>query len=70
MAAIDALLAATSAFRVVALDHEQARELSTLSAIGDPFGRMIVAAARVARRPLITVDDDITSSGLVQTIWD
>ena len=32
--------------------------------------RMIVAAARAVRRPLITADGDIAASGLVEVVWD
>jgi len=70
MAAIDVLLLANPAFRVLAMDHEQAREFSMLSAIADPFDRMIVAAARVSGRPLITADADIEGSSTASVIWD
>jgi PIN domain nuclease of toxin-antitoxin system len=45
-------------------------EFSLLVALSDPFDRMIVAAARVTRRPLVTGDDRIAESGLADVIWD
>lgn len=41
-----------------------------LSDIPDIFDRLIAAEARRLRRPLITCDPMITSSGLVDTLWE
>jgi len=45
-------------------------EASALSGIRDPYDRLIVAQARIAPAPLITGDEKIQASKLVQTIWD
>jgi PIN domain nuclease of toxin-antitoxin system len=70
VAELDALLVAHPAFRVLPLDAEQLREFAALGAVGDPFDRMIVAAARVCRQPLLTADGDIADTELVRVIWD
>lgn len=69
-AEVHAVLAAQPAFRVAPLDLAQAIEFSLLSNIGDPFDRMIVAAARVLDAPLVTADDAIHTAALVPVIWD
>lgn len=56
--------------RILPLDLEQAREFALLGALADPFDRMIVAAARATRRPLVTADATIAESGLVDVVWD
>ncbi len=67
---IEALLAAQPAFRLLPMELTQAKEFATLTAIRDPFDRMIVAAARAERVALITADRAIDESALVETIWD
>lgn len=67
------LEAATRRNRCVAVlpqDLAQAREFAQLEMLEDPFDRMVVAAARTARRPLLTADERIRESGLVDVIWD
>jgi PIN domain nuclease of toxin-antitoxin system len=56
--------------RVLPLDLAQCTEFSLLLALDDPFDRLIVAAARATRRPLISADDAIQESGLVDVIWE
>jgi hypothetical protein len=58
--------------RGIALPHDlpQTLEFSLLRALDDPFDRMIVAAARAMRRPLVTADPRLADSGLVDVIWD
>ena len=68
--AVEATLARNPALELLPLDLAQAREFALLPAIRDPFDRMIVAAARTVRRPLITADGDIAASGLVEVVWD
>jgi PIN domain nuclease of toxin-antitoxin system len=41
-----------------------------LPGIRDPYDRLIVAQARLAPAPLITADEKIHASRLVQTVWD
>jgi PIN domain nuclease of toxin-antitoxin system len=36
---------------------------------GDPFDRIIVASAIYHKLPLLTRDKNISSSGLVRTVW-
>jgi PIN domain nuclease of toxin-antitoxin system len=67
------LVAATrrnSEVRILPLDSAQASEFELLSALNDPFDRLIVAAARATERPLITADTLITDSSLVEVVWD
>jgi PIN domain nuclease of toxin-antitoxin system len=56
--------------RILAHDLAQASEFALLGSLSDPFDRMIVAAARVAGFPLLTADETIASSGLVDVVWD
>lgn len=69
-AELGALVSAQPAFRIQPIDLAQVVDFSLLSAITDPFDRMIIAAARVAGAPLITADEAIESSPWVTTIWD
>jgi PIN domain nuclease of toxin-antitoxin system len=52
------------------LDLQQIREFSLLHALRDPFDRLIVAAARCAKAPLLTADTVIADTGLVDVVWD
>jgi PIN domain nuclease of toxin-antitoxin system len=65
-----ALIAAQPAFALLPLDLPQATEFALLASIRDPFDRMIVAAARAVGAPLITADEDIHASALVEAVWD
>lgn len=38
--------------------------------IADPFDRLIMGCAQLLEQPLITIDEGITNSGLIETIWD
>jgi PIN domain nuclease of toxin-antitoxin system len=38
--------------------------------IHDPFDRLIMGCAALFEQPLITADNEITASGLVEVIWD
>jgi PIN domain nuclease of toxin-antitoxin system len=70
VAGLGAALRANDALRILPQDFDQAKEFALLGALKDPFDRMIVAAARVTKRPLITSDGVIADSGLVEVIWD
>jgi PIN domain nuclease of toxin-antitoxin system len=70
IAELTALLSLQPAFSMLPLDLDQVREFAMLSSVRDPFDRMVIAAARAAKVPLITADESIASSGLVQTLWD
>ena len=67
---LEALLAMQPAFEFLPLDLEQAKEFAAVSSIADPFDRMVVAAARAAQVPLITADEEIQESSLVDVVWD
>ena len=67
---IEATLARNPMLQLLPLDLGQAREFALLPALHDPFDRMIVAAARSIGLPLITADQAITESGLVEVVWD
>jgi PIN domain nuclease of toxin-antitoxin system len=56
--------------RVLPFDLAQATEFALLGALSDPFDRMVVATARAAGHPLLTADEPIAESGLVEVIWD
>jgi PIN domain nuclease of toxin-antitoxin system len=70
VAALEAAAARNGGVVVLPLDLAQTAEFALLSMISDPFDRMIVAAARVLGRPLITVDEKLADSGLVEVVWD
>lgn len=69
-AQLEALLGAQPGIAMVGLDLEQVFEFEHLVGIDELFDRLIVAAARSRDAPLITRDEEITRSGLVETIWD
>jgi PIN domain nuclease of toxin-antitoxin system len=56
--------------RILVHDLAQASEFAVVRSLGDPFDRMVVAAARAAELPLITADATIASSGLVDVVWE
>ena len=55
-------------FRVLPLTHEVAREAAWLAVLRDPADRAIVATARVHRLRLVTSDQRILESKLVQLV--
>jgi PIN domain nuclease of toxin-antitoxin system len=57
-------------WRFLALDLEQLDEFSALTAIRDPFDRLIVAAARARGAKLVSRDALLDDLGLVEVIWD
>ena len=59
----------TSSIQFLSLDWQQVDTFSSLAQIRDPFDRMIVSAARTQRAKLITKDENIQDTGLVQTVW-
>ena len=54
--------------RLLPLTYEIAREIASLSALRDPADRAIVATARIQRLRLVTSDERIIGSGLVQVV--
>ncbi len=67
---LEALLTAQPAFKLLGMDLPQAVEFSRLQSVRDPFDRLVVAAARVTKASLITADETIRDSALVETVWD
>ena len=55
--------------RVELLTVQDVGEARHLAALVDPFDRMIAATALRLDCPLLTADQRITDSGLVQTVW-
>ncbi|HUI26867.1 MAG TPA: type II toxin-antitoxin system VapC family toxin [Candidatus Kryptonia bacterium] len=70
VAELEATLSRNPELRLLPLDLAQAREFALLTAIRDPFDRLVVAAARAVGCPLLTADEAIAGGGLVQVIWD
>ena len=60
-----------SGYRVVAVTDRIALESNAIGKdrLPDPWDRLIVAAARIRRVPLVTRDTRIRRSGLVETLW-
>lgn len=57
-------------FRVIPIDPQIAHlALSLDLPHGDPFDRVIAATAKVHKIPLLTRDQAITSSGVVDIVW-
>jgi PIN domain nuclease of toxin-antitoxin system len=67
---LEATFERNPALQVLPLDLGQAREFALLPSVRDPFDRLVVAAARVARCALVTADEQIAASGLVRVVWD
>jgi PIN domain nuclease of toxin-antitoxin system len=61
-------LNANPVFRVLPLTWEAAVEVPSLGVLRDPADRAIVATARVHRLRLVTSDQRIIDSGLVQVV--
>jgi PIN domain nuclease of toxin-antitoxin system len=55
--------------RFLPLDLRQLDEFAGLTAMRDPFDRLIVAASRALGAKLVTRDRSIAEQGLVQTVW-
>ena len=53
----------------VDFDYESALRLRDLGVVPEMHDRMIVATAIEYQAPLITIDESITTSGLVKVIW-
>lgn len=70
VAELEAATRRNSEVRILPLDLLQASEFALLSALDDPFDRLIVAAARATGRPLVTADVRILDSKLVDVVWD
>jgi len=67
---LEATMMRNPQIHLLPLDPAQAKEFALLSAVRDPFDRLIVAAARSVRCPLLSADEAIAASGLVRVIWE
>lgn len=61
-------LQSNAVFRILPLTCEVALEIASLNTLRDPADRAIVATARVERLRLVTSDQRIVNSGLVQVV--
>jgi PIN domain nuclease of toxin-antitoxin system len=66
---IQITLERTSSLRFLAIDLDQIDEFAALTAIREPFDRLIVGAARALDAVLITRDRTLAESGLVRVVW-
>jgi PIN domain nuclease of toxin-antitoxin system len=57
-------------FKIVDVTAEMVLRSHNFKAISDPFDRLILGCADLLQQPLMTVDDKITKSGLVQVVWE
>ena len=56
-------------YRVLPFDLHAARRLTDVTTISEMHDRMIVCEALAHQAPLITKDEEIRQSGIVQTVW-
>ncbi|HEX9187484.1 MAG TPA: PIN domain-containing protein [Vicinamibacteria bacterium] len=62
-------LAGRPGYAVLALDADQAVQFAGLVGLKDPMDRLVVAAARATRSPLISIDEALDGFG-VERVWD
>jgi PIN domain nuclease of toxin-antitoxin system len=55
--------------RFLSLDLQQLDQFVSLTAIRDPFDRLIMSAARSLNAELISRDEGLGESGLVRIVW-
>jgi PIN domain nuclease of toxin-antitoxin system len=55
--------------RFLDLTFEQIEIFGSLGGIRDPFDRLVVSAARARRAKLISKDDALVDTGLVDVVW-
>ncbi len=70
VAEVMAAVAQSRGLIFVPLGLSEGREFALLSAMSDPFDRMMVATACAAQCPLITADEAIAETNLVSILWD
>jgi PIN domain nuclease of toxin-antitoxin system len=70
VAEVETALARCQGIAVADYGAAEAHEFALLDAVKDPFDRMVIATARAAGCAIVTADDQIASSGLVQVLWD
>jgi PIN domain nuclease of toxin-antitoxin system len=64
-----ALITAFPGLPIEPLGWEDVREARALTALVDPFDRLIAGTALRLEAPLLTGDERIRRSGLVRTVW-
>ena len=69
-AEIETTLARCRGIVVAAFGPGEAHEFAMIGNVPDPFDRMMIATARAADCPLISADERIGASGLVEVMWD
>jgi PIN domain nuclease of toxin-antitoxin system len=69
VAELKAAMEEAASLRFLPLDLSQLDEFSALTAIRDPFDRLVVSAARARRAKLISRDELLSEHGLVEVIW-
>ena len=69
-AEIEALVTSHDGFTILFMDLPQTQIFVGLGGLRDPFDRMIVAAARTGPYPLLSADNLIAVSKLVDIVWD
>lgn len=57
-------------FQIIDVTADMVVQSSHLQAITDPFDRLIMGCSLLLEQPLITIDQQITDSHLVETVWD
>jgi PIN domain nuclease of toxin-antitoxin system len=62
-------IAAAESLCFLELGWDQLEIYSGLAGIRDPFDRLIVSAARARSAKLITKDEGLAESGLVEVVW-
>jgi PIN domain nuclease of toxin-antitoxin system len=68
-AALKSTLEEASSLHFLPLDLDQLDQFAGLASIHDPFDRLIVGAARSLGAKLISRDETLTESGLVEVVW-
>lgn len=66
---LKAAIEQTSPLRFLPLDLRQLDEFAALVAVRDPFDRLIVSACRAVNAHLVSKDDALQATGLVQIVW-
>jgi PIN domain nuclease of toxin-antitoxin system len=69
LAQVRTALARVPQLRFLAMDIEQLDQFAGLGMIRDPFDRLILAAARALEARLMTRDQALADSGLVEAVW-
>ncbi len=62
-------LRSMSGFEFLVLLPETAEKIRELTALSDIHDRLIVAEAMIQKMPLISFDESITKSNLVEVVW-